>query len=1663
MVSTLVAFAIMELGMSYAVATFAVNFALSLIVTRIFAENPEQQQDMGVRQQVPPSAVNAIPIVYGNAYMGGTFVDAVLTTDQKTMYYVLAISSISPNGQFTFDTADMYFGDRKITFDATDLTKVVSLTDEAGNVNTKINGNLYINLYTSTDAGVITSSNGASAPSTVMGGSDIAVGQRWTGTRQMNGLGFAIVKLIYNRDADTTQLSPITFKVAHTLNGTGVAKAGDVWYDYMTNAVYGGAVDAAFLNSTSATALNTYGDQTITFTNSSGNPATQARYRINGVLDAGQSVLSNIDRIMSACDSWMTYNAALGQWSVVVNKAESTAYAFTDNNIIGEIRVSATDITTSINQVEARFPFKDNRDQAAFVNIETPSGLLYPNEPVNKYSITYDMVNDSVQASYLANRLLEQAREDLIVGFSTTYYGIQVDAGDVVSVTNSDYGWNAKLFRVMKVNEASLPDGSLGAKLELSEYNAAVYDDATIQQFAPVPNSGLPSVSYFSPLAAPTVTGFPVANIPYINVQVFIPTTGRVTFGNLFWTTSATPTASDWKLITSATTTDGQPVTNGTYYTFSNITLNSGTYYFAYMVGNDVTSSVLSPISAALVWSPVAGAGPTGATGPSGSGPTGATGPSGPTGVSGLNSATVYLYNKNTSTTPPTLFSGTFTYTFATGVLSGGTLNGWSQTPPSISEGEYLFLSIATASSTSATDLIAYTEFSTPQVISSSGANGANTAIVSLFNKNTSAVTPPTAFSGTFTYTFSTAALSGGTLNGWSQSIPTLANGEYLWQRQATAFSTASTDTIATAEFSSAVVSGAAGATGPTGISGPTGFTGPTGTNGLNSASVFLYNKNTTTTPPALFSGTFTYTFATGVLSGGTLNGWSQTPPSIAAGEFLFLSLATASSSSATDSVPTTEFSTPQVISGTGTNGATGATGTNGANTAIVGLYNKNTSAIVPPTSPSGTFTYTFATAALSGGTLNGWSQTAPTLSSGEYLWEIQATAFGIGATDTIASTEFSGAVVVGAAGATGPTGITGPTGTTGPTGSGINSASIYLYNKNTSTTPPSLFSGTFTYTFATGVLSGGTLNGWSQTPPSVAAGEFLFLSLATASNTTATDTVLAAEFSTPQVISGTGTNGATGATGTNGANTAVVSLFNKNTSGVTPPTSPSGTFTYTFATATLSGGTLNGWSQSAPTLASGEYLWQIQATAFAIGATDTIASTEFSGAVVVGIAGTSGATGPTGTLGPTGPTGTATTGPTGQAGLQVARPAVYQWALSTPSISGSSTYTWATAAYTAPSGWSTTITAAPSAGFILYTATVTVTDVATATSTAFSWTSASIVVSGYAGTNGATGPTGGTGVTGPTGGAGASARIMYARIASNPTPVSGTVTVSGDNRPSGAEASAVWGASFNVTWYANDPDPSSNNSLYQADGIYNGSTTSWSTPYISALKVGALSAVSTNTGSLTVSGTLQSNTATISGTTMTGSGGVLYSTGYFAFGDASSNITYNGTAININGLANASSSSFTVGTDITSNTSSPYSLLTFTKKNATTGLISISASFQLNTSYIGADSIVLNLVLTLRGNNGWSINPSTQRIQSVLGPTASTAKQGGAPLTFVFMFNTNDWGSGATGATSITAGLIYSAGLYNNAGTLLTSSSADWTLTMIGSNNSFYQPLLGS
>jgi hypothetical protein len=168
-------------------------------------------------------------------------------------------------------------------------------------------------------------------------------------------------------------------------------------------------------------------------------------------------------------------------------------------------------------------------------------------------------------------------------------------------------------------------------------------------------------------LSAPTVTANNASSpIPNFNVQVAIPAAGRVTYGELYYTLSATPTANDWQLLSTAGRVNGEPQTPGTNYVFTNQVLPTGastsaTYYFCYILGNDLARSSQSPISAAFTWTP--------------------TGSTGPAGENGLTALTAYLVQAQNLSTP----------SFTTPTSGATAPAGWSLTTPSVAVGQVLW------------------------------------------------------------------------------------------------------------------------------------------------------------------------------------------------------------------------------------------------------------------------------------------------------------------------------------------------------------------------------------------------------------------------------------------------------------------------------------------------------------------------------------------------------------------------------------------------------------------------------------------------------------------------------------------------------------------------------------------------------------------------------------------------------------------------------------------------------------------------------------------------------------------------------------------------------------------------------------------------------------
>lgn len=152
----------------------------------------------------------------------------------------------------------------------------------------------------------------------------------------------------------------------------------------------------------------------------------------------------------------------------------------------------------------------------------------------------------------------------------------------------------------------------------------------------------------------------------------------------------------------------------------------------------------------------------------------------------------------------------------------------------------------------------------------------------------------------------------------------------------------------------------------------------------------------------------------------------------------------------------------------------------------------------------------------------------------------------------------------------------------------------------------------------------------------------------------------------------------------------------------------------------------------------------------------------------------------------------------------------------------------------------------------------------------------------------------------------GASSRICYAKSTSfSLSSIPATYQTAGK---SSFPPYNTWGG--NETWQASPPAIYTNEALFQSDGIYNPMTdlTTWNAPYLSTLKVGQLSAISADLGTVTAGELVitkpSSSTPQISGTTMTGAGSHLYSDGRFAMGNSSQNIVFNGSNIYLNGVS---------------------------------------------------------------------------------------------------------------------------------------------------------------
>lgn len=196
-------------------------------------------------------------------------------------------------------------------------------------------------------------------------------------------------------------------------------------------------------------------------------------FAINGVISTDKSVMQNLNNLCTSAGAWMTYDISDGKWSVVINSTGSSVASFNDSNIIGGINISSTGISDLYNSVTIEFPHKDLRDQTDYIDFDIPSEQRFPNELDNRLNMSIDLVNDPIQAAYIASSELKQSRVDKIIEFRTDFSKLGLKAGDLIDVTNTVYGYTNKMFRITKMQEEDAE--GIVISITALEYNADVY------------------------------------------------------------------------------------------------------------------------------------------------------------------------------------------------------------------------------------------------------------------------------------------------------------------------------------------------------------------------------------------------------------------------------------------------------------------------------------------------------------------------------------------------------------------------------------------------------------------------------------------------------------------------------------------------------------------------------------------------------------------------------------------------------------------------------------------------------------------------------------------------------------------------------------------------------------------------------------------------------------------------------------------------------------------------------------------------------------------------------------------------------------------------------------------------------------------------------------
>ena len=510
---------------------FALSVAVSYITNKLFAPDipsgPGQADaapDPGVRQRIASDPGNKLPVIYGKSRVFGSITFADITSDNQTMAFIITLCEgpIETIGQIWWD-------DFKLTLDSNG--NVTNATDSQGETDDFLNGNLTVKKF---------KAGGRCSPMETFS-------TKWATNavnRTMPNVAYLYVELKYNRDESVTGLTSklgaeVDGKLVRTFSGSTLSSVtsysnnpAECLLDYLTSTFYGcgDVMSDSDLDLDSFISHKAFCDTLITHTDKEGNSTTAKRYTTNGVINTFDERDLNVSDLVICSQSIFSYN--LGKFQVVSDTTGSSVMSFNPDNMYGDVTIVNDGFNSSLNKLNISFSSYDQKYQDDQVFLDLPANLKSYNEPELVQDTRFKFLNNNIMVQRVGNVIVKTSRDNLIVSFKTDTRALQLQVTDIISVTNSTYGFTDKLFKINSITETDMnSDGVSGYFITAQEYNADAYAEEALTEFQTAPNTNLANPRNFGAITnLRAISSDPDSTTPFVQLQWTVPTGLTETF-----------------------------------------------------------------------------------------------------------------------------------------------------------------------------------------------------------------------------------------------------------------------------------------------------------------------------------------------------------------------------------------------------------------------------------------------------------------------------------------------------------------------------------------------------------------------------------------------------------------------------------------------------------------------------------------------------------------------------------------------------------------------------------------------------------------------------------------------------------------------------------------------------------------------------------------------------------------------------------------------------------------------------------------------------------------------------------------------------------------------------------------------------------------------------